>query len=77
MTDIKSLVELLRTGVAKGGMCDSAADLIEQQAARIAELEAEKESSRPVLKWFNDQVWFDQERIAELEAVRDALKKAL
>ncbi|MEX3933331.1 hypothetical protein AB4Y32_16260 [Paraburkholderia phymatum] len=40
MTDTKKLIDLLRDASVKDGMCDVAATMIEQQAARIAELEA-------------------------------------
>ncbi|CAB3729783.1 hypothetical protein LMG22037_05476 [Paraburkholderia phenoliruptrix] len=40
MSDATKLVELLRTASVKGGMCDVAADLIEQQAALILSLES-------------------------------------
>lgn len=49
-------------------IADAAGAEIRVLKAKVAELEATIESSRPVLKWFNDQVWFSQDRIAELEA---------
>jgi hypothetical protein len=68
--DTDDLVHRLRQYIGNSFITretSEAANMIEQQAARIAELEAEKESMRPVLKWFNDQVWFGQDRIAELQ----------
>jgi len=70
-TNPQDLIALLRTFIGDTQIVRAAreaADLIEQQAARIAELEAEIENKRPILKWFNDKVWFTQDRIAELES---------
>lgn len=73
MNDYKRVLECLSKNcrendtLSKFATFSEEADAIDAALARIAELEAEKESARPVLKWFNDQVWFSQDRIGELQ----------
>jgi hypothetical protein len=44
MVEATKLIDLLRAASVKGGMCDVAADLIEQQAARLTALESERDA---------------------------------
>lgn len=79
-TNHTELCERLRDGPARVGVMRYAADLIESQAARIAELEAacktleRARATDPVcVKWYAEQFDADQVRIAELEKERDDL----
>jgi septal ring factor EnvC (AmiA/AmiB activator) len=77
MTDYTDLIERLRAPVPTVYDCKDAADALEAQARRIAELTGNREAWKGIQEGTARLLQEKEARIAELEAENEELKKAI